>query len=348
VSALTLIPLTGLPEVRQGDDLAALLLTAAVAQGSSVQDGDILVVSSKVVSKALGLWAPAADRERAVEQGTVRVVAERTAGDRVTRIVESVAGPVMAAAGVDASNTGGRDGVLMLPASPDDEAERLRQSALTAAGLSRLGVILSDTAGRPWRSGQTDFALGAAGVLVMDDLRGAADADGQMLSVTARAVADELAAAADLVKGKADAIPAAIIRGTDWALPECGDGARSLVRVGREDWFDYGRAEAVRAALGIEPGTAEAADVGIAGVGVEKLSDRLSRAVAVALRGATGAGVDTGGDVLRVSAPTAYELGVAVTRLHLALWGEGLAMDVPAEAGGLDVTLTVSERHPSR
>ena len=348
MASLSLIPLTGMPEVREGDDLAALVVAAA--QGASVlQDGDIVVVSSKVVSKSRGLWVPTADRESAVADGTVRVVAERASADRVTRIVESVAGPVMAAAGVDASNTGGRDGVLVLPPDPDAEAEHLRGALLAATGLTTLGVVVSDTAGRPWRSGQTDFALGAAGVRVVDDLRGATDADGQPLSVTTRALADELAAAADLVKGKTDTTPAAIVRGTSWAIDEPGDGARSLVRTGREDWFDYGRAEAVRAALGIEPGTADARDAGIASVAPEDVPTRLSRAVAVALHGAPEAGIDTGGTTVRVSAPTAFDLGVAVTRLELALWGEGLealTADVPARSGSLEVDLTIRERPP--
>jgi F420-0:Gamma-glutamyl ligase len=220
----------------------------------------------------------------------------------------------------------------------------LRHSLLAATALARLGVVLSDTAGRPWRFGQTDFALGAAGVVVVDDLRGAVDADGRPLTVTARAVADELSAAADLVKGKADGIPAAIVRGTSWALADPGPGAGALIRTGRDDWFDHGRAEAVRAALGVEPGSPGAHAVGIASVAPEDLPTRLSRAVAVALEGAPDAGVDTGGDVVRVSAPTAYRLGVAVTRLQVALWGEGLATVVPEDATGTEVALTVTDR----
>jgi coenzyme F420-0:L-glutamate ligase/coenzyme F420-1:gamma-L-glutamate ligase len=352
--AVTIIPLGGVPEVRHGDDLAALLLNAAQGTGRSLRDGDVLVVSSKVVSKALGLWS--ADRDAAIDLATVRVVAERRSGPRITRIVESTSGPVMAAAGVDASNTGGHPEVLMLPEKPDSEAERLRQSLLAATGLTELGVILSDTAGRPWRSGQTDFALGAAGVQVLDDLRGATDADGQPLTVTARAIADELAGAADLVKGKADAIPAAIVRcadrGVGWARGDQADGAATLVRTGREDWFGYGHAEAVRAALGTEPGSPQSAEIGIASTGPESRTARLSRAIAVALVGAPEAGVDVGPDVLRVSAPTAYVLGLAVARLQVALWGEGLRgedqrVDSRAHVSGapeaLEVALEVTE-----
>lgn len=339
---LSLVPLTGIPEVQAGDDLAALVVDAAVGVGCPLEDGDVLVVSSKVVSKALGLWE--ADREAAIRQSSTRVVAERRTGAGVTQIVQASAGPVMAAAGVDASNTGGRAEVLVLPGDPDGEAERLRQSLLTLSGLTRLGVVVSDTAGRPWRFGQTDFALGAAGVQVVDDLRGGVDADGVPLNVTARALTDELAAAADLVKGKADAVPAAIVRGSGWALAVPGEGATALVRTGREDWFDYGRAEAVRAALGVEPGSTEAQAAGIASVLPESMAERLARGVAVALQGAPEAGVDLGGEVVRVSAPTAYELGVAVTRLQVALWGEGLRVEAPLDAAGLEVTLRVTER----
>lgn len=356
MDALTIIPVRGLPEIEPGDDLAGLLLDAARGLGLTLRDGDVVVVSSKVVSKSLGLWS--ADRDAAIDRGTVRTVAERRSGPRVTRIVESTTGPVMAAAGVDASNTGGRDEVLLLPERPDDEAEQLRQALLAATGLTTLGVILSDTAGRPWRAGQTDFALGAAGVQVLDDLRGSADADGQPLTVTARAVADELAAAADLVKGKADAIPAAIVRCGGWARADRGEGAATLVRTGREDWFAYGHAEAVRAALGTEPGSAQSAEIGIASTAPESRIERVSRAVAVALAGAPDAAVDVGVDLVRVSAPTGYVLGLTVARLQVALWGEGLrgqdrlldgAGAAAVASGALEVTLQVTERvtdHP--
>ncbi len=255
---LVVLPVTGLPEVGDDVDLAALLLAAIRADETDLLDlvdGDVLVVSSKIVSKSLGLWADGQDRTAVIAAQTVRTVAERRSGDRLTSVVEAVAGPVMAAAGVDGSNTGDRDGLLLLPADPDAEAFRLRKALLAATRLRRLGVVLSDTAGRPWRSGQTDFALGASGVQVLDDLRGGFDADGRPLAVTARAVADELAAAADLVKGKADGIPAAVVRGTPYATRAPGPGARSLVRTGVGDWFGLGEAEAVRSALGVPPGS---------------------------------------------------------------------------------------------
>ena len=187
--------------------------------------------------------------------------------------------------------------------------------------------MLSDTAGRPWRSGQTDFALGAAGVEVLDDLRGATDADGRALTVTSRAIADELAAAADLVKGKADAVPVALVRGAGaWVglrrtEPErrrwCGPAART------------GSATATPRrcgpASGVEPGTPAADECGIAAVLPEPVADRIGRAVRVALHDLPDVGIDAGSADLRVSADDPFSLGRAVARLEVALWGEGLA-----------------------
>ncbi len=285
--ALVVLPLPGLPEVVAGDDLAALLLAALSAAGVGLADGDCLVVSSKVVSKAQGLTWPG-ERATAVAAHTRRVVAERDGGAGPTRVVEALAGPVMAAAGVDASNTGPTGAVLLLPDDPDGEAQRLRAALLAASGRpadAALGVVLSDTAGRPWRAGQIDFALGAAGFAVLDDLRGGTDHDGRALAVTARAVADEVAAAADLVKGKADGVPAAVVRGLPrpW-FDASAAGARSLVRTGPGDWFARGPVEALRAVLGVEPGSADSAEVGLRSVAPEPLGVRVGRVVALALR----------------------------------------------------------------
>ena len=236
-AAVEVRALTGVPEVGPGDDLARLLVGSLRSTGCDVRPGDCLVVSSKVVSKALGLTA-AGDRASAVLDHTRRVVAERAGGEGPTRVVEAVAGPVMAAAGVDASNTGPSGAVLLLPEDPDAAAARLREEVLAAADLAPetpFAVLLSDTAGRPWRTGLTDFALGAAGVVVLDDLRGGTDHDGRPLAVTARAVADELAAAADLVKGKADGVPAALVRGlpAGWFTRGRGRGRRTVARAHR-------------------------------------------------------------------------------------------------------------------
>ncbi len=328
------VPVTGMPEVGPGDDLAALVVTGVRALGLSVAEGDVFVVSSKVASKALGLVA--ADRDAAIAAGTVRVVAERTMDDgRVTRVVESVAGPVMAAAGVDASNTGDLDGVLLLPTDPDGVCAALLAELQAAFGVERLAVVLSDTSGRPWRVGQVDFALGAAGIRVVDDLRGAVDADGRALAVTARAVADEVAAAADLVKGKAAAVPVALVRGVGEFVTGAveRDGGRALVRTGPGDWFATGEAEAIRSALGVTPGSELAERVGITGLGVETPAVRVGRAVAVALSAEDldeGVGVDVGLDEVVVSGGDPVDRGMLAGRIRVALWGEGFATSVDA------------------
>lgn len=241
------IPVAGIPQVARGDDVAVLTLAALAALGEDLVDGDILAVSSKVVSKALGLTRTGMSREEVIAEQTVRVVAERRTPRGVTRIVESRSGPVLAAAGVDASNV--EPGVLLvLPADPDAAARDLRARFAAATGL-RLGVVVTDTAGRPWRDGQTDIAIGAAGVLPLDDLRGGTDPYGNPLEVTVRAVADEIAAFADLAKGKLDGVPVAVVRGlAQLVTDDDGPGARSLLRTPETDWFRLGHEEAARAA----------------------------------------------------------------------------------------------------
>ncbi len=231
----------GLPEVAPGDDLPRLI--ADVARASGVQPGDILAVTSKIVSKAEGRIVQAADREQAITDETVRVVATRTRADGgTTRIVENRLGLVMAAAGVDASNTA--DGtVLLLPENPDASAAEIRAAVEAAVGAP-VGVIITDTAGRAWREGQTDIAIGSSGVRLLDDLRGSYDAAGKLLEVTAPAVGDEIAAAADLVKGKSSGIPVAVVRGLERLLDDSAAGARALVRPANEDLFRLGTQEA--------------------------------------------------------------------------------------------------------
>jgi coenzyme F420-0:L-glutamate ligase/coenzyme F420-1:gamma-L-glutamate ligase len=248
------IGVTGLGEVTDGDDLAAALVSALADAGEPLTDGDLLVISSKVVSKAEGRVLAAPGREAAIDAETVRVVAERTGSRGVTRVVQARSGPVLAAAGVDASNVS-PGLVLLLPEDPDASARALRARLRELTG-ARVGVVVSDTAGRPWRDGQVDLAIGAAGVAVVDDLRGATDPYGNPLEVTVRAVADELAAAADLVKGKLDGVPAAVVRGlAGMVTDDDGPGAAGLLRTGAGDWFRLGHVEAVRTALGVPPGT---------------------------------------------------------------------------------------------
>jgi coenzyme F420-0:L-glutamate ligase / coenzyme F420-1:gamma-L-glutamate ligase len=245
---LTAWGVPGIGEVRPGDDLAGLLgdalaADAAARPATALADGDVLVVTSKVVSKAEGRVVQAEDREAAITAETVRVVATREHPGGVTRIVENRLGLVMAAAGVDASNTD-EGTVLLLPVDPDASARALR-AALAARFGVRVGVVVSDTAGRPWRQGQTDIAIGAAGVQVLDDLRGSTDTHGRPLQVSMAAVADEIAAAAELVKGKATGRPVAVVRGLAHVVtPEDGPGARVLVRTGPDDMFAEGTAEA--------------------------------------------------------------------------------------------------------
>ncbi|MER7501269.1 coenzyme F420-0:L-glutamate ligase [Nonomuraea pusilla] len=225
-----ILPITGIGEVRPGDDLAALLRVAGL------RDGDVVVVTSKIVSKAEGRVRRAPDRAAAIEEETERVVARR--GDLV--IAQTRHGFVMAAAGVDASNTEPGT-VLLLPEDPDASARRIR------AGLGlRVGVIVSDTFGRPWRNGLTDVAIGAAGMRPLDDFRGATDGYGNELDATVTALADEIAAAAELVKGKLSGVPAAIVRGLEHLVTDDdGPGARPLVRPADEDLFRHGSRDVV-------------------------------------------------------------------------------------------------------
>ncbi|EFL41019.1 MULTISPECIES: coenzyme F420-0:L-glutamate ligase [Streptomyces] len=230
----------GLPEVRGGDDLAKLIADAA----PELSDGDVLLVTSKIVSKSEGRIVEAADREAAIDAETVRVVARRGP----LRIVENRQGLVMAAAGVDASNTPAGT-VLLLPEDPDASARAIREGLRDTLGVE-VGVIVTDTFGRPWRAGLTDVAIGAAGVRVLDDLRGGTDAHGNPLGATVVATADELAAAGDLVKGKASGLPVAVVRGLPHLVAsDDGEGARAMVRGARDDMFRLGTSEAVRQAV---------------------------------------------------------------------------------------------------
>jgi coenzyme F420-0:L-glutamate ligase/coenzyme F420-1:gamma-L-glutamate ligase len=238
---LTIWALTGIPEIAAGADLVAGIAQAA---GDTLRDGDILVVTSKIVSKAEGRFVTADDREDAITAETVRIVASRTSETgHTTRIVENRLGIVAAAAGVDASNT--PDGtVLLLPEDPDASAHALAAGLRLRLGVE-IGVIVSDTLGRAWREGQTDSAIGAAGVHVFEDLRGTTDAEGRPLAVTLPCVADELAGATDLVKGKAARLPVAVVRGrADLVGPLDLPGARSIVRPAERDMFHLGADEA--------------------------------------------------------------------------------------------------------
>lgn len=240
--------LEGIPEIGPGDDLAAIIGDALAASADGVHEGDIVVVTSKIISKAEGRHVSAADREAAITAETVRLVASRTHPGGTTLIVENRQGLVLAAAGVDNSNT--PDGtILLLPEDPDASARALC-AALRARFDAALGVILSDTLGRPWREGQTDAAIGAAGVRVLEDYRGTRDAHGNLLAASASAVADEIAGAAELVKGKSSGRPVALVRGLGHLVLADPDNlgsagtARGLVRSADNDMFRLGSDEA--------------------------------------------------------------------------------------------------------
>ncbi|GAA3909832.1 coenzyme F420-0:L-glutamate ligase [Microbacterium invictum] len=243
---LSVWALPGMPEVRAGADLAVLILDAVERTAEPLVDGDILVVTSKIVSKAEGRTVQADDREAAISAETVRVVATRPRGDGgVTRIVQNRLGIVGAAAGVDASNAEPGT-ILLLPLDPDASARALAGELRRRSGAD-IGVIVSDTLGRPWRDGQTDVAIGAAGVEVFDRMQGRVDSAGKPLVVTLPCVADELAAAGDLVKGKLSGCPVAIVRGMGRLVgPLTLPGAASIVRPAEKDMFHLGADEAHR------------------------------------------------------------------------------------------------------
>ena len=244
-------PVEGLPEVQPGDDLAQLLALAA----PDLADGEIVVVTSKIVSKAEGRLVQDTDREASIDAETVRVVARRDS----TRIVETRHGLVLAAAGVDASNTA-TGTVLLLPMDPDASARSIRHGIRERLGVD-VGVIVSDTLGRPWRLGLTDAAIGVAGLDPLDDYRGRVDSYGNPLQQTIIAIADELAAAADLVKGKLSGIPAAVVRGlAPLVTADDGPGARALVRPAHEDLFRLGARDVVSARRTVRTFRAEPVD----------------------------------------------------------------------------------------
>ena len=249
---LTIIGVAGLPEIGAGDDLARLIGEAA----PGLQDGDILVVTSKIVSKAEGRVIHA-DRERAIDDEAVRVVARRGP----TRIVETRHGLVLAAAGVDTSNTPPGT-VVLLPEDPDGSARRLRKALAERHGV-RVGVVVTDTMGRPWRIGQTDAAIGAAGLAPLRDLRGQPDTFGNQLEVTIAAVGDEIAAAADLVKGKTTQVPVAIVRGLAELVTDAdGPGAAALIRAAGDDMFRLGAADVLHERRTVREFTSEPVDPG--------------------------------------------------------------------------------------
>jgi coenzyme F420-0:L-glutamate ligase/coenzyme F420-1:gamma-L-glutamate ligase len=231
MSAITILPVEGVGEITPGQDLGAILADAA-----DLQTGDVLVVTQKVVSKVENRLVPVdpddpLDHKRLVEDESVRILRRR--GDLI--ISETRHGFVCANAGVDLSNVE-RGQAALLPEDSDRSARRIRDRIRAVADID-IAVIVSDTFGRPWRRGLTDVAIGCAGVAAVIDLRGAPDAYGRTMQVTEVAVADELAAAAEMVMGKADGIPAAVVRGVDPSWLRRGSVGDELIRHPSEDLF---------------------------------------------------------------------------------------------------------------
>lgn len=246
---LQVIAMEGLPNIVAGDDLPQLIIAHAARlrwpDGSTgLASGDVVVVTSKIVSKSEGRVVAATSRDDLIDSESIRTLATKVTEKNTTRIVETPHGLVMAAAGIDASNI--ESGfVVLLPTDPDASASRIRAAVRQALEVE-VGVIITDTMGRAWRNGLTDNAIGVAGVEALNDHTGRADAYGRTLEMTVVATADEIASAADLVKGKASGMPVAIVRGMSYAVVSGdGPGARSLVRPRGEDLFWLGTREAM-------------------------------------------------------------------------------------------------------
>ncbi|GAA2679409.1 coenzyme F420-0:L-glutamate ligase [Actinoplanes palleronii] len=332
---LEILPVRGIGDVTAGDDLAELITNAA----PWLADGDVLVVTSKIVSKAEGRLVevpadgPERDeaRDRALVSETARVVARRGP----TTIVQTHHGFVMAAAGIDASNVD-KTHLVLLPTDPDASARALR-AGFAARGRD-VAVIVSDTMGRAWRNGLTDVALGAAGIAALRDHRGEIDPYGNELSLTQMAVVDELSAAADLVKGKRDRVPVAVVRG--YARPEADDraGASVLIRDTASDMFSLGTAEARAEGLRDAARLPDA----VAGVADQAAVDRALTLVTGVLT--PGTGITAGAGTLRLTPAGAgsadlLRLGTDTHRVRVALAAEGVATVLTVDDDGVTLSL---------
>ena len=250
---IEIIGVTGLPEINKGDNLSEMIVGAAQRQGTPLVNGDILVVTQKVVSKAEGRLVDLKDvtpspfaRQLAEDSGKdarlVELVLRESRSivrmdlDRGIMITETKHGFVCANAGIDSSNVPGEDVVCLLPVDPDKSAQGIRKAIAGLTGGAHVGVVISDTFGRAWREGHSNFAIGVDGVEPMKDYRGTLDANGRMLKVTTIAVADELAAAAEMVTAKAINVPVAIVRGYEHGTdsPDC---IKPMIRDRSRDLF---------------------------------------------------------------------------------------------------------------
>ena len=304
----TVYAVRDLPEFRQGDDLVESLAQSAPA----LTDGDILVVTSKIISKIEGrlldVAAGEAQRQRARDEAidgeSLAVVAQRGQ----TRIVRNRLGLTMAAAGIDASNV--PDGkIALLPEDPDASAEEIRTSIRVRLGRD-VAVVITDTVGRPWREGLVDIAIGSAGISPLRDLRGTVDTHGHPLAVTALAQIDEIASASELVRGKVGAIPVAVVRGIPWQTSDLT--ARSLIRAGETDMFSLGTRDVVPATRSMP--TSGNVDSAL----VEAAVDAVPQSSAIKAI-ATGRAISVESDL------DPFFVGVYVGKLLVALRAEGLA-----------------------
>lgn len=338
VTHLEIRPVHGIGEVRPGDDLAALITEAA----PWLEDGDVLVVTSKIVSKAEGRLVPVPEggpeREAARDAVLARETARTVARRGHTRIVQTHQGFVMASAGIDASNVD-RGHLVLLPVDPDASARALRK-ALREDHQRDVAVLISDTMGRPWRTGLTDVALGAAGIEALRDYRGQTDAYGNELHLTQMAIIDELCAAAELVKNKYDQVPVAVVRGLDTSGAPDGAGARLLVRDAANDLFSMGTAEAVAVGqrgvaglTGVPPSTVDMSDAPVDPAALSRALDLVASPALILL--AAGPrdklrdllGLPGGELVLAAAAPepaACVRAGMDVHRLRAFLAAENL------------------------
>jgi coenzyme F420-0:L-glutamate ligase/coenzyme F420-1:gamma-L-glutamate ligase len=314
------LPVTGLAEFGPGDDLAAAIASAA----PWLADGDVVVVTSKVVSKAEGRLVrvePGADREaarqKAIEDETVRVVARRGP----LSIVQTRHGWVVAAAGIDASNVS-QDALVLLPEDADASARTLRTRLAELLGVD-VAVVVSDTFGRTWREGLTDVAVGSAGIAALADFRGETDVHGNRLETTRVAVVDELAAAADLVKGKLAGVPVAVVRGMPPARPDPDEGTRPLVRLPADDLFPYGARDLVGSRASGEDLVPRAGELDAVAAAFRVASTALPEFPVVLRYGGEGDGVVDVHLTDAISTTTALNLGALLGAVVIQLHAEG-------------------------
>ena len=250
-STVTVLPVPLDHLFSPGDDINSIVIEALSTirwpdESTGISNGDILVVTSKVVAKAEGRVVEAASRESVIDQQAERIVAVKHTPRGVTKIVQTSHGLVLAAAGVDASNTE-QGTVVLLPVDSDASARQLRDRVIDRTGVT-VGVIITDTMGRPWRLGVTDVAIGSSGVHVLDDYTGRHDDFGNTLEMTVVAIADEIASAVDLATGKLDNAPVAVVRGLSYLVTaDDGPAAKDIVRPLEEDLFSLGTQEAMQA-----------------------------------------------------------------------------------------------------